>query len=1077
MGDPNLILLTKDIPTNLLSDLDHREIALWFRSPPREPIPQSDLTSIVGLPWQMVFLEFSDPGLIQALENSRDADDPITRKRGFVQIIDGDPTQIELPERCLPIYLLNGRHGESQDDFQSLFRRMAMLEVLRRSRVRQILIVSGDDNPIPPGLKDLWLSGFRSNLTFATDSENAGELLTTWVGELDGLAAVSLVSVPAGQILENILRRYSEIYPEERRMIRLRDQSGNLEIVDITEIDDPERPILEHYSLIEERDLTMLTPDQLSEEEFVSFFQNPESSWRPYAAGLPWNRDDQSMHKLGNYLKNLDTVGPEENCVAYVLTEPGAGGTTCAHMLAWNFACHGYPVLVAKSLPFAPNALPVANFMNRVRLKFESLRKPTAKSEKASGGRYYETPWIIVFDRVHWEYNDSELHRFRNEMEKRGRSVCLLVISGPHRGLSYFDTSVFRQIGELSHVVSQDQARQLGKHLNRFLRRYGKARAEWQWDHFYRDHTVRYLEGVSTFWVSLSFWIRGQYDLSESIQEWMYRSFKEHASEGTVQSAILEIAAMSSERLPMPEGLLPMSQNKWPTSQLLEDSKLSLGGLGLFHTSAKGERYWALVHDILGRFLINALFHDFPWREQLGFGAAKDPEHLRFLLLKKISQKRELGERVYRQLGEDFATTIFKIDPDHGYASFTPLWREVLHALDSMASPLRDNSRVFRHHTAVSRRRVAKLNESIYGVRSDDKIKLLKRAIADITYALNSIDYTPGSEPNLNLYNSLAHAFFDLARLERAKGEPAEYVDSLRAQARDATRRAYEESPTNSFVIETYVRDLLDSAEIDQVGAIEYCIKALGILFSAISSNEQSYRRATLGDYADKALDIISRHTLRLGELVEPNNPIDVLTRAWIILAKGVDYKSGTALSELPEKNRILAVDALAHPKGQGNMQVIRLTYDLICVTYPYDFKKQMYYLEQLQGGDYRRTPQLRLEYGVLLYQNDRPKEGDRIFRDLRRLWRESEHFVSVPQPLRWLRDSANVKAKTVRAFVSSDYGLRSMARVREFQNLLVPLRTEEFSLLNARPGTQFSARVSFGHNGPFLRPVTSTAT
>ena len=1077
MADPNLIIHTEDIANNLLSDLDQREIAIWLRSPPKGPIRQSVLTSVLGLPWQMVFLEFSDRELIQNLENSGDADDPMTRKRGFVQIIDGDPTQIELPERCLPIYLLNGRHGRAQDDFQSLFRRMAMLEVLRRSRVSQILIISGGDNPIPPGLKDLWLSGFRSTLTFATDSGSASEALQTWVAELDGLAAVSLLGFPPAQILENILRRYSETYPEERCLIRMRDQSGNIQAVDITDLDEPERPILEHYSVVEERDLTMLTPDQLSEEEFVSFFQNPESSWRPYAAGLPWNRDDQSMKELGNNLKNLDTVGPEENCVAYVLAEPGAGGTTSARMLAWSCACQGYPVLVAKSLPFAPTALPVANFMNRVKLRFDSSGKSDPRPETSSGARHYETPWIIVFDRVHWEYNDNELHRFRNQMEKLGRSVCLLVVSGPHRGLSYFDTSVFRQIGELNHVVSQDEARQLGQHLNRFLRHYGKARAVWQWDHFYREHTVRYLEGVSTFWVSLSFWIRGQYDLSESIQEWMYRSFKQHTTEGIVQDAILEIAAMSSERLPVPEGLLPMSEDQWPTSQLLEDSQMSLGALGLFRISAGGERYWGLVHDILGRFLINALFHDFPLRAKLGFGAAKDPEHLRFLLLKKISQKRELGERVYKQLGEDFATTIFKIDPDHGYASFALHWQEVLDALDAMASPLRDNSRVFRHHSAVSRRRVAKLDEPVYGVTVADKIKLLKRAITDIKYALDSIEYTPGSEPNLNLYNSLAHAYFDLAALERRRGGSSEYVKSLRNNARDATRRAYEESPTNSFVIETYVRDLLESAETSQEAAIEYCVKALVILFSAMSSNEQSYRRAKLGDYADRAIEIMSRHAPRLCDLGEPNNPIDVLTRAWIILAEGIDYKSGTALSALPEQNRILAIDALAHSTGKGNMQVIRLTYDLICATYEYDFKRQLHYLEQLQGGDYRRTPQLRLEYGILLYQNYRSKEGDSVFRDLRRLWRESEHFVSVPKPLRWLRDNTNGKVRTVRAFVSSGYGFRSMAGVREFQNLLVPFRAEEFGLLNAQPGTLFSARVSFGHNGPLLRPVTSTLT
>ena len=99
---------------------------------------------------------------------------------------------------------------------------------------------------------------------------------------------------------------------------------------------------------------------------------------------------------------------------------------------------------------------------------------------------------------------------------------------------------------------------------------------------------------------------------------------------------------MSSERLPLPESLLPISQGKWPVSYLLEDSRSDLSALGLVRIQANGEKHWALVHDILGRFLINALFYDISMRKELGFAEAKDAEHLRFLLLRQISRKREL---------------------------------------------------------------------------------------------------------------------------------------------------------------------------------------------------------------------------------------------------------------------------------------------------------------------------------------------------------------------------------------------------------------------------------------------------
>jgi hypothetical protein len=1082
VSDKKVIIIDK-VPDNLLSNLDSRDVALWIRSLPTNPPAQERLVSFLGLPWRHVFSEVSDHRLITALEQGSSSNNPMVRKRGFVQIIDSDPSRVEFPQRCLPFFLLNGREGSTASEFESRLRRLTMLEELRRSNVRQTLIISGDDDPIPSELRQLWVSGFRSFLTFASDSAGAAALVDDWLEQQPGVVAVNLWRLPASRIIEDIVARYTARYPEDRRIIRVRDQNGTFHSLDVTEIDEPERPIFEQYSVIEDRDLVPLTPAELSEENFVAFFQNPESSWRPYAAGLPWLRDNQCKMNLRSCLKKLDTGGSEENCVAYVLSEAGAGGTTIARMLAWEYAREGYPVLVAKPLPFVPDALAIGNFLNRVHFEIDTKR--VARATDSAGAqqqdreiirapRQYEKPWIIVFDRMHWEFRDSELLRFRNELEKRGRPVCMLVVTGPVRELAYFNTSVFKQIAELNHTLDLDEALQLGRHLNQFLRGYRKERQVWQWEQFYQAHTVRYLEGIAAFWVTLSFWIQGQYDLSESIQQRMYRTFMEKTERGIVRDAIIEIAAMSSERLPLPAGLLPVSRDEWPVSHLLEDQRSKLAALGLVRIAADGNSYWALVHDILGRFLINALFYDFQTREALGFADAKDAEHLRFLLLRRISQRRELGERAYRAIGEDFATSIFKIDPDHGRGSFGLFWREVLEALDKMPRSLRDTSRVFRHHVAISRRRVAGLNEDFYGVKIEDKIALLNQAIEDINFALSSIEYTPGSESNLNLYNSLANAYLNLARVESTRGSPRERVTELQRLAKEATRRAYEESPTNSYVVETYVKNLLGNAREFPGAAVEYCIEALGVLFSAISSKAAAYRRTQLAELADQAVELLMKQAPVNARNAEPASATDVLVKAWLSLAEGVNYRSGIALSEIPEPSRTRALDVLNHPAGRGNMQVIRLSYDLACIGHPYAFRQQLELAEQLQATDYRMTPQLRLEYAMLLFQSSRAAEGDRIFRALRRLWRESEHFVHVPERLRWLRDADGAALKAVQAITGSDYGHRAMALVQEFGNQVVPFRLEEFGFRELRPGVRFAAHVSFGHNGPFLRPVTT---
>ena len=1088
MNIENLILSIDEVSDNLLSSLENRDVALWIRSLPENPPADNTLAAFMSLPWQLVVSEVSDTGMLTELESQSSIDASMTRKRGFVQIIDSDPSRIELPQRCLPIYLLNGCQGVEVSAFDSQLRRMTMLEKLRRSGIRQILFISGDVDPIPADFKDLWSSGFRSYLTFVTDSADAQKFLEAWLDEIDGEVTLTLSRLPATEVVANILARYRTSYPEDRHIIRVRNRKGVLHKIDITGADEPERPILESYDLVEDRDLKPLVQEELSEDEFVAFFQNPENSWRPYAASLPWVRDEEWKKKLGHHLKKLDAAGAGENCIAYILSEPGAGGTTIARTLAWEFARQGYPVLAAKSMPFMPDGLVIGNFLNRAHLtvqnQVEEKPKRTKKTDKGlqaskhekRSPSYYETPWVIVFDRLHWENRDSELLRFRNQLEKQGRPVCILIVTGPMRSLSYFTSSAFKEIAELSHSLDQNDARELGKHLNRFLRVYGKERQEWQWNQFYQNHTVRYIEGTAAFWVTLSFWIQGQYDLSESIQQWMYREFKEKTDDSTIRNAIFEIAALSSERLPLPDGLLPASEGSWPVSQLLEDSRSNLGALGLIRISANGEKYWALAHDILGRYLINAFFYDFPMREEHGFSEAKDADHLRFLLLRQISQKRELGERMYRTIGEDFATSVFKIDPDHGRGSFAFLWREVLEALDNMPRSLIDTSRVFRHHLAVSRRRIAKLDEEFYRVTTEDRFALLTRAIEDINYALNSIDYTPGSESNLNLYNSLSNAYSDFADVESGRGEPRERINELRQLASEAIRRAYEENPDSSFVIETYVKNKLGNAQESPEIAVEYCIEVLGVLFSVITSNEGEYRRTQLADLADRALDILFRQMPTIQKDIEPTKAIDVLLKAWTLLAEDVDYQSGLALSEIPESNRLSALTALEHPAGHGNMQVIRLSYDLTCISQPSMFRRQLELAEQLQTTDYRITPQLRLEYSLLLYQNNRSTEGQKEFRLLRRLWRESEHFVQVPERLRWLRDTNDGTLRTVQVFIGSDYGHRSMARVREFGEQLVPFRSEEFGFSDLRPRTRFSCHVSFSHNGPFLRPVTANA-
>ena len=146
---------------------------------------------------------------------------------------------------------------------------------------------------------------------------------------------------------------------------------------------------------------------------------------------------------------------------------PGLAGTTLAHALAWEFAREGYPVLLAKQLPFVPDALPVVNFLSRVRNADHSQSghdQSAALPGNPGAGffwRHYEAPWLIVFDSLHWQYRDSELVRLPKRNGKGGSPGLLLVVTGPELGLSFFNSSIFKKLTDLNHAIALDEAQNL----------------------------------------------------------------------------------------------------------------------------------------------------------------------------------------------------------------------------------------------------------------------------------------------------------------------------------------------------------------------------------------------------------------------------------------------------------------------------------------------------------------------------------------------------------------------------------------------------------------------------------------
>ena len=1059
-----------DLPDSLLAGLADRDVSIWVCKGAIDPSNIDAFADALRLPWKQVFIEGHEPELVLALEKPESGS--LVRRRGFIHVVDNDPSRLDLPPRALPVFLLSGRSPDSNSFTQQL-RELTMLEELRRSQVRQLVIVGGDDQASPAVIGSLWSTGFRTRLVVVNEHVEARNQVDEWF-EKNGLGpTASIVSMGAKDFVNKLAASYGAAYLDQEVIVRHRDESGAIRQVNLTDLDDPERPLLENYYLIKDRDFSSVATFDLPEEGFNAFFRGEFSDWRAYAAGLPWIRDDQSWKRLRRELGTLDSAGSSNNSIQFIVSESGAGGTTLARYLAFTAARSGYPTLVAKGLPFIADALPLVNFLTRAHQLSEDQRLKSTEYNQDVDTRLYETPWLLVFDRIHWESREGELRRFIHEFKQAGRPVCVLIVTGP-QSLLGFDENRYEPLASLNHILDDVEPLALGRHLNRFLRSYGKERAEWQWKDFENAHSVRYMEGAASFWITLAFWIQTQYDLSENLQEWVYKVFKEKADTLEVKHALLQIAALSAERLPMLESLIAQGNSPWPVNLLLDDRRSDLSPLGLVRLTHEGKKYWALAHDILGRLLLNAIFHDYGLRSSLGYSDAKDALHLRFSVLRELSSRSELGESENIAYGEEFAKTIFKIDPNHGRATWNHIWREVLEALDGMPAALRNGSRVFRHHSAISRRRIAWLDGPVYDISEADKVSLLERAIVDISFALQSIDYSTSDEPDINLYNSLANAYFDLARIRAAQEAPTAELADLRRRASEATRKAFEQNPSSPYVIETHVKNLIASAEEFKDNASSLCVEALDIIYSAIQHDRNELRRYALATLADRVMSVLMSSEIQLRDGVLPATPTDLLVRAWVGLVVPPDRQAPSSLENVPTIQIEKVLEELSSSIGDGNPQVLQLRYQLTVAAHPFNFEQQLRILDTLNDTGFRIAPQLRLEYALLKFQAKRAEEANRDFKALRVLWRESDIFVQVPDRLRWLLEAGTRNRLAVSAVSVYDYSHKAMARVVEFGRFDVPYRPQEFSLHEHKSNRRFAAHVSFGHNGPFLRPVNA---
>jgi len=1065
------------ISDELVSDILARDCVLWLTVEILGNAQERDqLVKLTHGPWRAVFVESSSAEFASALAEQSQAIDSTDTAGAFTHLIASDPLALTLQRRAKPVFFLNGRGDRTGTEAANLpkrsadRRRLNMTARLRDLEPRRVVVVGEHPARALDDLVDLWDVEFRALLTIVTPDATLLESADASLKEIIGLNVVHWISQPVTQFADSVAARLAELTASASVLVAVQLPGRALVNVDVARAELTEQPLSDLCDFIRIQDTLPVSPEDLRDEEFRDFFTRGKLSWRPFAASLPWTPDRTAEKNLLKLLRAQLADPPSSIQVLSVVSESGAGGTTQARALAFAAAKAGFPTLMVKQESTVPSALELTGFL------FRAAAETARRAADDGYGDVGEPVWLIVLDVQHGGRSSDELERLCGELARSGRKTAILKVVSASSSLDLPESIPHQELIFVQHEMESADVADLGKHLNAYLRHYGKEKTGDEWQRFWKSHRPDLDTGIASFWIALEFWLAGFLALGESIQSWVLRQFKALTGQTEIQRAILEIASLSIERRATPERLLsPLTSPRIPWSSALESTRSASPGIGLVYgESFPYGRMWALAHDLLARYLMNGVWNDRLLCEELRLPLFEDTVAMRLAMIADLSQRPALGEPFARPFAVSLATSVLKLDEQSGNAEFFKHWRQVLSILDAVPQVIRLTSRAFNHHLAISRRRVTQ--DDLFHIENAEKRALLRKASKDVEFALDQIEASHDDESTLNLLNTLALIYQDLADLERGSGNPTELARLL-AKSDEITNRALQENPNSPYVLETAAKNLLRQGLTSQSSdeRIEAASKALSFVFQASRLDSAFARRMKLGQLAARALQVLrdDRAAPVIERLCAQGSPYGFIARAWSLLPSSDGVEPALALDSIDRSSALAAIQIL-NSAPERNWLLVRLMYDLVVIATPTDFQAQLRLLDELAATKgYQLSLQQILERAVLLFIAGQHKQATDEFKWLRPRVKESQVVVFVPTRLRWLPtpDRASRAVCTARV-IDSSASARGMAKVNELGGAFAPFNPHEFGKSRMAPNEQFKCQVTFAAMGPFLKPV-----
>jgi len=1092
-------------PVGLDELLVARDVALWVGRHSANSFGKGvrdALAGLASLPWNLILVE--DPSAEYA---SVVAGDHSTRSRGVSGYripVAGPVSDVSFPERSIPVLFLNGRDDgasaverpDAGGANKRLLRRLGMLDELAQRSVHTIVLVPSPTDDLEEALSEA-VAELRPHIVAFSPSEAQREVLRSWAERRPGPTSVTVCTSPIPELARVLSEQIARRVPSDRLRLRVRLQPDVLPtVVDCSDVVPVDSPALASFMVLKDSDLSPVSEDALKPEEIDGFFSRTTDDasnafWRPYAAGLPWPRDEGgSVSRLLERLEKVRASAPGTVSVVTVDTEPGAGGTTASRMLALQAARAGYPTLVAKAgIDLASPEVASAFLFSVSTVVRESLGASTATDEHEDAAPHEEDggpiPWLLVLDTEHW-INAEEVVLSYVRVFKRFAHRVVIMLVRETTSRSELPIPVQRLFeGPLAHELSQRAVESLGQHLNRYLRHIGREQSIAQWRNFWADNslspepgTLGVSETSSSFWVALEFWLRKQLSLGDSIRRWLYEQFLAAKYRGSSLSidtkrALLTIAALSLERTHLPEQLLPMpAENQDPLSAQLSGLLVEVPALGLLRRRTDRTSVWGIAHLPLAQHLLDGVSEDPDLLSQLGIASGTTSVRLRIKLLADFARHEALGHERYRSLALRFAQSIFKLERS-GHQEFARYWRDVFNGLFGMPEVLWDTSRTFIHHVAISRRRVA-VDDDLFADKSEsERARLLEEAVGDLEYAL-SLEKGEDDERDLNILNSLARACQDFAANLRKTGGDPDRIKALEDREIECLQQAEQLNPTNSHVLETSARGYVLAAQREPSSAARSLCAALQRISTARSLDSAAERRQRLDELTQQAFEGLLRLSDDVLENLRTTNPsVAAMSAAWRLLRR-VDDSGMLLIADTPGADVARALEVLdAVPPKQREWVLTRLLYDLVALQHAYDFARQLQLLRALEGTPAMHL-QLRLERAILLHQTGSHPTAEQEFRDIRRELQDSEAIIDVPKRLAWFLKSGSAERAVCDGKVVPPPGSwrRHAMRVLQLGNTIIGFDPLDFGVDKMPPGRVMKCVVGFNVRGPYARPV-----